>query len=264
MKKKPYLLIICVIIGLFYVSCPSNVDEPIDLANLRHFTVSIPTAEEEAEQIIISLRWVQNFVRQGIIHPPSSYRFPNTPLFYEAMNKIQAGGTLTIAEENQIREHFINDVFNAQNYQRYFNILARTIQRTDRRIDSLRRFESAWNFHIPSKYHVFITLWGIGSYVDPEAGMITMFSAHITSPNLLYIIDHEIIHIGLYEPIIRRFNIPHWTNERITDLFQIKHFGPIGRSLQQEPEYPIDIIFEQPDVLDYLPQRVEEFLRNHR
>jgi len=262
--KKTWYVILFLVIAFAFIGCTDS-REPIDVTQFRHFTVSIPTAEEEAEQVINSLRSVQLFVSQNIIYPPSSFRFPNTSLFNDAMRRIEAGEILTVAEENQLREHFINDVYDARDYQRYFNTLARAVQRADERIDSLRRFENAWGFYIPNVYRIFITVWGIGSTATPATATINMFSDHIMlSPNLLYIIDHEVIHIGIDERIIRRFNIPHWTMERIVDLFQINHFGPIGRPLQQEPEYPIDIIFEQPDVLDYLPQRVEEFLREHR
>ena len=272
MKRKLNLLpVLILFFGLIFASCQMDggtsfeppVETPVDPSTLQYFTLSIPTAQEEATVMLNYLKQIPWFDSMG-------YRItlPNTPLVNSAISKLRAGGTLTSAEEAALRTHFIQDVYDVQDYQPSFNTIARAALEADQQIPSLRTYQSSWGFFIPNKYTIQLTYYGPGGSYNPSTGLIIMKvdrENYWNPPRPLSIILHEAVHIGIENNIIQRNNIPQWTKERIVDHFMILQFGLSGYRLQStSPEYPIDIIFNQPDVLDHLPSRVEEFMRQHR
>ena len=265
--KRLILPIFIVILGLVFASCDNSASGPeqVDVSTLQYFTLSIPTAEEEAAVMLNYLRRIPWFDSMGY-----TITLPNTPLVNSAISNLRAGRTLTSAEETQIRTHFIRDVYDVQNYQPSFNTLARAARDADQHIPSLRTYQSSWGFFIPNKYTIHLTLYGPGGSYNHNTGEMFM---KVNRLNLwgpagpLGVILHEAVHIGIENNIIRKNNIPQWTKERIVDLFMVHQFGntlPNYRVQSTPPERPIDTIFDYPDVLENLPQRVEDFMRQNR
>ena len=266
--KTRILPVFFVVFSLFFVACPGTSNELVDLSTIQNFTLTIPTAEEEATLVMGNLRQISWFDSMGY-----HITLPNTALFNDAIRKLRSSGSLTSQEEAQIRTHYINDVYDPAHYEPSFNTLARAARDADPHIDSLRRYESLWGFFIPNRYRIYMTQYGPGGSYNSNAGAMYIkvdrnnrWGRGHGAP--MTVLLHEAVHIGIENNIIQRNNIPQWTKERIVDSFMLRQFGTRvlpGYSLQRTPpEYPIDSIFQNSDVLDKLPDYVSEFMRQNR
>jgi len=94
-------------------------------------------------------------------------------------------------------------------------------------------FKNLKTLNLPTqdRYHICLTKYGVGgSYGYPNEIQLNLGrkeKAHIT-------IAHEIVHLTI-EPLIKKYNIEHWTKERLVNLI-INRFFPENQSLQKDPE----------------------------
>ncbi|MCC7004868.1 hypothetical protein IT397_03055 [Candidatus Nomurabacteria bacterium] len=76
------------------------------------------------------------------------------------------------------------------------------------------------NLKIEAEYYVFFTKYGSGgSYHWPDKIFIKI-SQRV---NLIRTVIHEIVHLAI-QKYIEKYNTPHWTKERIVDLFCLHCF----------------------------------------
>ena len=229
---------------------------------LRYYSVSIPTAEEEAENFLDTLQQYKWFQNMGYTH----VTLPSHPVIDPLKTKILNNDNyyLTTQEQTQVKNAFIKDLFNASDYQLSFPAVRSAVVIADKQIDSLKRYQTAWGFFIPARYTVQLTLYGPGGSYDPSTGRIIYLvykDGRLASPPLGTIL-HESVHIGIEEKIVQKYNLSQFEKERIVDQFVKKQFISVVPDFQMQPfNIPaIDKMFENSDVLDKLPQRVEEML----
>jgi hypothetical protein len=224
------------------------------------YVVSIPTAEEEANTLLNQISRRNN-----------SVRYPNTQLINDARNKVNGGGTLTSAEETALKRHFINDVYNPQDYQASYGTVNGVLATAKNQGSVFEYYKKAWGFFIPEKYTITISLYQTNGMYRPYTGEIilpiTKENNHWgnTRPPALSSILHESIHIGIEEIIIQRYQVPSVMKEYIVDQFMEHHFKNIcpnyWKGTQETP--PISKIFQADDVFDNLPTRVRDFMKNN-
>ena len=225
------------------------------------FVVSIPTAEEEVNIVLLELSRLKSMEARNYW-----IMLPNTSLFIEFENKLRADRILTNADRIAIKNHFINDVYDPTDYQPSFDTLCRVAERANKEIEKFIMLENSWGFNVPENYQVRMTLYGPCGRAFPDTGemLIRINKKNTWVFDPLTTILHEAIHIGKSNIITQRYNVPHWTNERLVDLIGVKLIPDYIIELPVNlAELPIDIIFENPDVLDRLPYYVEEFMREH-
>ena len=105
-------------------------------------------------------------------------------------------------------------------------------------------FESLKTLELPlqEKYFLSITKYGTGgSYGTPNRIQLNLNQTDRPS----FTIAHEIVHLTI-EHLIKKYQINHWTKERIVDLIMNKFFLD-NKRLQRNPEYAekISEIFER-------------------
>jgi hypothetical protein len=227
---------------------------------LNYYSVSIPTAVEEAEQFVYVLSQYKWFQDMGYTH----VTLPSHPVINPLKEKVLNGGSLTSAEITNAKSAFINDLYNAADYQKAFAEIRSAAVTADKQIDSLRRYETAWDFFIPERYTIQLTVYGPGGSYNPSTGLISILvpknGRFDRKP--LWTILHESVHIGIEKRIIEKYKLQQWVKERIVDQFVKKHFSSVVPDYQmQNINLPaVDKMFQNSDVLDKLPQRVEEML----
>jgi hypothetical protein len=271
MKNKKKLFAILAVALIFVMTAcggggggNSVTDEEIDPDTpLNYYSVSIPTAEEEASQfvgVLLQYKWYQDM---GYTH----VTLPSHPVINPLKQKVLSGGQLTYDEQLDAYYAFINDIYNAADYQQAFAKMKTAAATADKQIDSLRRYETAWGFYIPSQYIIYISLYGpggqYGNDYSSSTGYITITvlkNGQLNfNKNPLEVILHESVHIGIESRIIQEYGLEHWEKERLVDQFVKKHFSSVVPNYQMQnisaPE--IDKIFKDSDVLDKLPQKIE-------
>lgn len=265
MRKLSFLGLILAL-GFIFTGCGGNgspLDDPIDdNTPLNYYSVSIPTAQEEAEYFLRTLKQYKWFMNNGYTH----VTIPSHPVLDPLKTKILNDQTLTSTEEVQVINTFKADLFNQVDYQQSFPAIRRAAVIADRQIDSLRRYQTAWGFYIPDRYKIQLTVYGPGGSYHPATGTITMTvpkdGQFTGNRKPIHTILHETIHIGIEDRIIQRYKIGQQDKELIVDYFTKNHFSAVI------PDYPVqgfnaptmDMMFKNTDVLDDLPQRIEEIL----
>jgi hypothetical protein len=86
---------------------------------------------------------------------------------------------------------------------------------------------------LQDKYYINLTRYGVGgSYGYPQDIQINLRTEH--GKGVLWIIFHEMVHLTI-EDLIRKYNIEHWTKERLVNLI-INKFFPDKAGVQKDPE----------------------------
>jgi len=254
-------------LGCVFVGCGGNgspLDDPIDETTpLNYYSVSIPTAQEEADYFLSVLKQYKWFMDNGYTH----VTIPSHPVIDPLKAKILNGQTLISTEEAQVINTFKADLYNEADYQQSFTAIRRAAITADSQIDGLRRYQTAWAFYIPAQYKIQLTIYGPGGQTDIYRGRIIMLvpkdGQFTGNMKPIHTILHETVHIGIEDNIIQRYSLSTtWVKERLVDQFVKKQFSAVI------PDYPmqnftspaIDQMFENADVLDRLPQRVEEMI----
>jgi len=87
-----------------------------------------------------------------------------------------------------------------------------------------------WDFKEFTTYDVNLTLYGPGGSYQPEEGSILIYTTIDGEfkgyDNPANIVIHEIVHIGIEESIITKYNVPHAFKERIVDSYVSMNYGP--------------------------------------
>lgn len=97
---------------------------------------------------------------------------------------------------------------------------------------------------LPKAYNIFLSTYGTGgSYGYPDTIQLNLNNA--SSRGVLYVTFHEIVHLAIQD-LIEKYNIPHWTKERLVDL-TMNAFFPDKKQLQRDPEHAelVATIFER-------------------
>jgi hypothetical protein len=227
----------------------------------NYYSVSIPTADEEAEQFLGVLQQFKWYQDMGYSH----VTLPSHPVINPLKSKVLNNERLTDAEQAQVKSVFKTDLYNAADYQQSFATVKAAAETADKQIDSLKRYQTAWGFYIPKKYSIQLTVYGPGGQYNPSTGRI-IFLVNKNGQfdrKPLGTILHESVHIGIEDRIIQKYKLQHWEKERIVDQFVKKQFGSVVPDYQmQNIQAPaVDKMFQNSDVLDKLPQRVEEMIK---
>ena len=92
---------------------------------------------------------------------------------------------------------------------------------------------------LPQAYKIFLSRYGTGgSYGYPDVIQLNLNKTSNRGP--LYTAFHEMVHLTIQD-LIEKYDIPHWTKERLVDLTMNKFF-PDKEQLQRDPEHAEQII----------------------
>jgi len=236
----------------------------------QKFFVHIPTAEQEADYVFFLMNNIR-FFDTVYGYQEDALSLPDVPLINSLKTKVREGNALTENDFNEVKALFINEIYDEDNYNRYLAEMENNAKAADMMMPIFESYKQKWGFYIPDKYIIHFSLYGLDGLVTYPLAITDGVMA-IKIPNdgdfqmVLGCILHEAVHIGIYENIIQRYNVPYWTNERIVDRFVIRHFLHVASnySMYLQGDASIDVIFQDRDVFDHLPARVGDFMENAR
>lgn len=172
---------------------------------------------------------------------------------------------------NDVDKEYIEKIFIEQCYDKnFYNAGLAAIESEKLHIEkifpALVEFNKKWGFKIFPQYTIALTGYGSGGMYDPDSGKIVILATkegQFKRPNPAHTPIHEIIHIGIEENIINRFNLTHKEKERLVDLIVLKKFDDIlpDYQIQSFGDSRIDPYITS-EALDNLPQIIEKYIKD--
>lgn len=217
----------------------------------------IPTPEEEAEYVWSNLQDIAFFEENGY-----TVSFPVGKLIEELKTKAK-NKELTDEDFNKLSAYLRDSVYQKADYLKGQEKVDAEMTVLNGMIEDLEKATRNWNFQSFDTYTVNLTLYGPGGSYNNQNGHILLFTTpkgdfkqyEKAAPTLI----HEIVHIGIENPIVQAFQVPHTLKERIVDHIVLLRFG------EQLPEYNLQEMGET-RIDDYLTdkdsiQKLDEFVQ---
>jgi hypothetical protein len=225
------------------------------------FFVNIPTAEKEAEFVYSLIYQIKFFDENGY-----NISLPDVPLINSLKSKVYKGMSLSKDDLDELINLFKNELFDEEDYKISLSVVQSAALIADQHLDIFHIYARKWDFFIPPKYNITLSLYGPGGSYNPINGNISM---KITKDGTFFneplsVMLHEAFHIGIENRIIQKYNVPHWTKERIVDQFMYHKMRNIVPNYRMQPgaDTSIDIIFQDNDIFEDLPERIRVFIEN--
>jgi len=273
MKKLNSVLLLILISGFLIAGCMSQksnggstFSDPDNIP--QKFFVHIPTAEQEADYVFYLIHNIRFF---DTVYNENVLSLPDLPLINSLKAKVREGNALTENDFNEVKNLFINEIYDEDNYSKYLTEMEKNAKIADMMMPIFESYKQKWGFYIPEKYLIHFSLYGLDGMVTYPLAVTDGIMA-IKIPDygdfqfVLGLILHETTHIGIYESIIQKYNVPYWANERIVDRFVTRHFLHVASNytMYLQSDMSLDAIFLERDVFDHLPARVGDFMENAR
>ena len=206
----------------------------------HYLSIQIPTAEQETAYIWRTLGDIAFFEEHNY-----QLSLPQGPLMESLKEKAKAK-TLT-DEDYAALQHFVTSgVYHREDYQAGYEKIVAQKALVNKMVRRLHKHKRNWNFKRFDRYQIVLTLYGSGGNYNPDDGSIIIF----TNPNGDFkqydnpanTLIHEIIHMGIEESIIQRYQVSHPLKERIVDQLVLLHFRALlpNYRLQEMGEDRID------------------------
>ncbi|MEW6262821.1 MAG: hypothetical protein AB1641_07065 [Thermodesulfobacteriota bacterium] len=232
--------------------------------NTLRFSVSIPSADEEA-------RLIWNLLKNIKFYNSNNYKLslPDSLVVAALIEKANRN-ELETKDWDLLLADFEKTIYKRADYLKGYEIIANSLTIANDQVRTFIAYNKKWGFHLPRQYSIRLTLYGPGGSYDSKTGNIIILTTKEgmfkRGKNPLETILHEAVHIGIEDPIVKKYGLSHWTKERIVDQFMVHHFMDVCPEyrMQGKAEKDIDAIFNKTDVWDHLPERVAQFVSERK
>ena len=183
---------------------------------------------------------------------------PAHPLF-QRLATTGLGG----ADREAARKVFASEVYDLHAFDTGLHALGQVPGRIGPALDTFATWKRAWGFDVRDRYELLLTLYGPGGSYDPDKGVITMLTttggSFRTEP--LQNAVHEMTHIGIEGPVVRRFGLSHEEKERLVDLLCLRAFHDLLPAYRAQPMGPpaLDPFIDDAALAD-LPGAIERYI----
>ena len=220
-----------VVIFCLYTSCATS---------QNRISINIPSAQQETDYIwrtIIDTKFFEEHNYQVSL--------PNGPLIEELKTKSKTN-SLSDNDYERLKKFVSDHVYDLEDYQKGYEKIKHQQDLINKMINELQVDDYSWTFKEYENYDVNLTLYGPGGSYNPDEGSLLMYTSaegqFKNYDNPANTIIHEIIHIGIEESIIAKYNVSHPLKERIVDTIVSLHFKKYlpDYRIQDMGEYSID------------------------
>jgi hypothetical protein len=129
-------------------------------------------------------------------------------------------------------------------------------------LDAFERWSSRWGFERAPRYEIVLTLYGPGGSYDADKATITVLTTvdgRFKKPPLDNSV-HEMVHLGIERPIVRRLGLSHAEKERLVDRVCVVAFGGWLKGYKPQPMGPPELDpFVSASTLDDLPAAITRY-----
>lgn len=169
--------------------------------------------------------------------------------------------------KNEMRRLFIKEVYDASFFRAGISALERERPRIEQALPRFVELNRQWGFEVFPRYEFALTRYGPGGAYYPEARRVIMMTRcdgtfKRRDPAATPI--HEMVHLGIEESIVKRFDLEHWEKERLVDQICVQRFGDILPEylLQPPGDKRIDPYINEKS-LENLPAAVAEYAKRY-
>lgn len=225
-------------------------------------TIRAHTLDEEVNYTWTRIKRIDFFNRFGY-----NLSLPETETMKLIINKsmekeLEDRGFEALMEE-------LSKVYKIDFYQNGINSIRDSVSIAKDSFKVFEKYVQKWGFKLYGEYIIKLTRFGPGGSYDSDCGHVIIKTVRdgIASKrkNPAEIVVHEIIHIGIEDVIIKRYNIPHEVKERIVDKFISYHFKELFPDyiMWNKGDTRIDKYIEHDDSWDRLPYYIEKFVNEN-
>lgn len=178
------------------------------------------TADEEFEYLMKVFGKMDFYNQHGYKIP-----IPDHPFFLNISNNLDLLKSLDIKKARNI---FKKDVYNPNFFKNGLKTINKDIGLIEKAIKKMEKWKN-WEFKLFSKYEVRLTVYGPGGSYNFNHGNIIMKTKESGEFGRIpyHTIVHEIIHIGIEESIVKKFELTHVEKEGLVDSICAKYFGDL-------------------------------------
>ncbi len=190
---------------------------------------------------------------------------PSHPKFEFLHTNIQV---LSEGEKEELKQVFITEVYHKTSFDMALSNLHDAEPVTRKGLDLLSVLAKNWDFHLKQQYNIVLTLYGPGGNYNVTEGRILVKikeNKEIPKKWIEKTILHEIVHIGIEESIVQKFNLLHWEKERLVDLICFYHLKEIlpDYQMQEKGDTRIDTYINEFIIIHDLPSAISNFVKKH-
>jgi len=182
-------------------------------SKLPKLIIRAQNSEEELEYLWYVLSKIPFYKENGY-----SYEIPKDKEFEEVA---RISPNFKSVDKQRLRKYFLENIYNAE----FFNAGLRALENVRCDIESCMKrfveFNHLWNFKLLPKYEITLTKYGPGGNYDVKTGKIVMMTrvdGTFKRPSPGHTPVHEMVHIGIEENIVQKYNLSHWEKESLVDL----------------------------------------------
>jgi hypothetical protein len=160
---------------------------------------------------------------------------PAHPLFQRLAEVGLAG-----ADEREARRVFAAEIYDPGAFTAGARAMEQVRGQLDPVLSIFDGWARHWGFELHPRYEVVLTLYGPGGSYDPDRATITV----LTTPEgtfrkePLHNVVHEMVHLGIERPIVRRFGLSHVEKERLVDRICVTAFPELLVGYRVQPLGP--------------------------
>ncbi|OFZ51764.1 MAG: hypothetical protein A2381_18450 [Bdellovibrionales bacterium RIFOXYB1_FULL_37_110] len=223
----------------------------------NNITVTIPSLDDEFKILRDEIETIPWYKKQGY-----QIVLPSSPHFQKYWNNPELIKTINY---NELLAIFDKEIYCKDDYTKGYRLLLSKLNIIVEAINHLALLKEKWCFKMFPQYLVRLTQYGPGGFYSYENGTIFIQvnpDGLFTELNPIETIIHEIVHIGIEESIIQKYNLEHWEKERLVDLIcqqYLQNFLP-NYQLQKNGNKMLDDFFNIPDFTLSLPRIIEKYL----
>ncbi|KKP24835.1 MAG: hypothetical protein SZ59_C0001G0153 [candidate division TM6 bacterium GW2011_GWF2_28_16] len=225
--------------------------------------VQVPTKEEAFEitaYYIKSLPWFINNGYKDYITLPEHEEFKK---IYQDVEKIP-----NYNFEN-LRNIFYTEIYNPKDYKKGSQVVQNAVNTIDTKLfEKLKILNKNWGFDIKPKYFIELTLYGTGgAYWEPASKIIIKTGKNgITSYYIPQSIIRHIIHIGIENNIVKKYNLTQKEKERVVALICSIYLKDILTYIKDPDhlvDYNIDPFINEKVITENLPKAIEDYITKY-
>lgn len=228
----------------------------------NHIKINIPTAEDEAKYIWNTIKDINFFEKFNYqISLPKG-------TFIDTLKSKARKKKLSKSDYESLISFMQDSIYSKKNYNNGYKKVHEQLSLINKMIKEINELELNWKFKKFETYQVNLTLYGPGGSYNPDEGSILIYTTSNGNfkgySNPAYTIIHEIVHIGIQESIIDKYNLPHSLKERIVDNMVSLCFGKYlsEYKVQDMGDNRIDSYLKTKGDIKNLQKYVAEILKN--
>ncbi len=168
----------------------------------------------------------------------------------------------------EFKEIFINQIYDEHAFDLSLAKLKKSQFAVNEGLKKLSVLAKNWDFDLKERYTIVLTLYGPRGNYDPSTATVNLLTnekGDFRKKHVEEIILHEIVHIGIEESIVKRYQLTHWEKERLVDLICYHYLNQILPEYRMHPkgDKQIDDFTNEYTMIHDLPAAIASFIKQH-